>query len=95
MDRENQSKQVRGVTDFQTSLFSESRCNVHNCVHQFHVWPLALFHNTQYKCYRLKVKHKVYAKIKQATRNQYASPPRQCNTCRPLERLWRNFVSLL
>jgi len=28
------------------------------------------------------------------TRNQYVSPPRQCNTGRPsLERSWQNFVS--
>jgi len=29
------------------------------------------------------------------TRNQYASLPRQCSTGRTLERLWRNFVSLV
>jgi len=34
--------------------------------------------------------HWLYTK----TRNQSASPPRHCNTDRPLERFWRNFVSL-
>jgi len=28
------------------------------------------------------------------SRNQYASPPRQCNTGRLLERFWRKFVLL-